>query len=47
MKTLIKLILALFTGIGLIKIYNFATEAEWNEEEDHDFHNEDEYPLFV
>lgn len=47
MKTIIKFLLALLVAFGLTRVLGFATEAEWNEEEEWDIHNEEEYPLFV
>lgn len=45
---LVKFFLALLAGLGLIKVYRFVAEVEFNEEEEYDIH-EDEYdhPLFV
>ncbi|WP_348676676.1 hypothetical protein [Flavobacterium coralii] len=47
MKTIFKFLIALLAGFGVVSVLRFATEAEWNEEEEWDIHNEEEYPLFV
>ncbi len=43
---LVKFILALAAGFGLVKIIDYVTEIEMNEEEELDIYD-DEYPLFV
>ncbi len=49
MKTITEFLAAILVRLGFVKIHGFATEAEWNEQEEEelDIYNEDEYPLFV
>lgn len=42
-----KFFLAALAGFGLVKLFGYITEAEFDEEGDFDAHDEDEYPLFV
>jgi len=44
---LIKFSLAALAGFGLVKLFGYITEAEFDEEGDFDTYDEDEYPLFV
>lgn len=44
----IKFFLAAVAGFGLVKLFGYITEAEFDEEGgDFDIYDEDEYPLFV
>lgn len=45
---MVKFLLALLAGVGLIRVYKYVAEVELNEEEEYDIY-EDEYdhPLFV
>lgn len=42
---LVKFLLALLAGFGLVKFFGYITE--FNEEEEYDIYDEEEHPLFV
>lgn len=43
---LVKFLLAMAAGFGLVKMIDYVTEIEMNEDEEQDIYD-DEYPLFV
>lgn len=44
---LLKFFLAAIAGFGLVKMFGFLTEDEFDEEMGHDIYDEEDHPLFV
>lgn len=44
---ILKFLLAGLAGFGLVKLFGYITDAEFDEDGDFDMHDDDEYPLFV
>ena len=46
--TLVKFLLGIIAGLGLIGVYKYVAEVELNEEEEYDIYDEEyDHPLFV